>query len=124
MRLGQQAQLRAEAEPVEVRALNLVSPLPSLERWHTGQVCPVRGVGLWQNLIMQRARSHEQRLTLSKVFSDGAKVGENLLRWGRVPGPKVTGCGLSPARPGHFLRASSISPSVAQGSPESCVQLL
>ena len=51
--MGHQAHLRAEAEPVEVLALNLVSPLPSLERWHTGQVCPVQGLGLWQNLIMQ-----------------------------------------------------------------------
>lgn len=38
-----------------------------------------------------------------------------MLGSGRVPGLGVTGCGLGPDQPSHFLWAASISPSVPQG---------
>lgn len=97
------------------------SPHTSLERWHTGQMCLIRGLASGKIRLCTRPSSHGQGRTLSKIFPKGAQVGRTCWAGGGSP-PWVTGRGSSPA--GHFLRAASTSPPVAWAQRGVCAAAL
>lgn len=118
--LGQQVHLRAETPGLEHRGVcGLRTREPPSHPLRGGRQGRLACHWVWASGKIRPCAgpcSQEQGLTLSKIVSNGAKVGENLLGSGRAPGLGVTGCGLGPGPPGRFLWAASISPSRLQDS--------
>lgn len=105
--LGQQAHLRAEAPELEQMGLCPQHLEPCSHSLRGGTLARSAWSGVWASSKIRshtRRYSREQGPTLSKISSNGAKVGENLQGWGMVPTP-TPGWGGA----GHFLEAASTS---------------